>query len=82
MHKLHVGGVLDPGEACRNRVTLSIGRLGSDSGYSLVFGLFEKNECEEPFKWKMTCKSVGCDRRSDRRCGSKEAYKWIGQTME
>jgi hypothetical protein len=44
---LHVGGVLDPGEACRNRVTLSIGRLGSDSGYSLVFGLFEKNECEE-----------------------------------
>jgi hypothetical protein len=39
---LHVGGVLDPCEACRNRVTMSIGRRGSDSGYSVVLGLFAK----------------------------------------
>ena len=40
------GRVLDPGEACRNRVTLSIRRRGSDRGHSLTFGLFEKNEWE------------------------------------
>jgi hypothetical protein len=37
---LHVGGVLDPGEACRNRVTLSGGRHGPRQRVQLCPGMF------------------------------------------
>ena len=79
---LHVGGVLDPSQACRNSVTLSIDRQGHRQRIQL--GLengSSKSESEESIQMEDDVQVSGGDRRSDCCCCSDSSMSRSGRPL-